>query len=55
MGGLEVSEGFFFDPTSMPANPIIRMNLSSSQTKLVQLWGLGHFGPEVLGKFPSYQ
>jgi hypothetical protein len=44
MGSLEVSEGnFFFDPTLMPvANPIIGM--SSSQTTLVQSWGLGHYG-----------
>jgi hypothetical protein len=29
----------------MPAaNPIIGMNLSSSQTELVQSWGLGHSG-----------
>jgi len=56
MGSLEVNEGlFFFYPTSMPVNPIIRMNLNSSQTKPVQSWGLGHFGLEVLGKFPSSQ
>jgi len=33
------------DPTSMPAiDPIIGMNSSSSQTELVQSWGLGHSG-----------
>jgi len=47
MGSLEVSEGGKkSDPTSMPAgDPIFGMNLSSSQTELVQLWGLGHSGP----------
>jgi len=35
------------DPTSMPAaDPIIGMNLSSSQTERVQSWGLGHSGPQ---------
>ncbi len=29
-------------------NPIIGMNLNSSQTKLVQSWGLGHSGPLTL-------
>jgi hypothetical protein len=33
MGSLEVTEGFFFDPTSMLAvDSIIGINLSSSQT-----------------------
>jgi hypothetical protein len=45
MGSLEVSEGKKNDPTLMPAvNPIIGMNLNSSQTELVHSWGLGHFG-----------
>jgi hypothetical protein len=47
MGNLEISEGKKkrIDPTSMPAiDPIIRMNSSSSQTELVQSWGLGHSG-----------
>jgi hypothetical protein len=47
MGSLEVSEGKInkIDPTSMPAaEPIIGMNSSSSQTELVQSWGLGHSG-----------
>jgi hypothetical protein len=36
MGSLEVSEGKKNDPTSMPTtNPIIGMNLSSSQIELV--------------------
>jgi hypothetical protein len=36
------------DPTSMPAvDPIIGMNSSSSQTELVQSWGLGHSGPNL--------
>jgi hypothetical protein len=42
MGSLEVSEGKKrrIDPTSMlAADPIIGMNLSSSQTELVQSWG----------------
>ncbi len=26
-------------------DPIIGINLSSSQTELVYSWGLGHFGP----------
>jgi len=35
------------DPTSMlAADPISGMNLSSSQTELVQSWRLGHFGSE---------
>jgi hypothetical protein len=45
MGSLEVSEGKKIknDPNSMLAvDPIIGMNLSSSQTELVQSWGLGH-------------
>ncbi len=43
-GSLEVSEGKKkIDPTSMPAaDPITGM--SSSQTALVQSWGLGHSG-----------
>jgi hypothetical protein len=49
MGSLEVSEGKKgkrSDRTSMPAGePIIGMNLSSSQTELVQSRGLGHSGP----------
>jgi len=48
MGSLEVREGKKIknDPTSMPvADPIFGMNLSSSQTELVQSWGLGHSGP----------
>jgi hypothetical protein len=49
MGNLEVSEGKKrrkSDPTSMPAGyPIIGMNLSSSQTELLQSWGLSHSGP----------
>jgi hypothetical protein len=33
------------DPTSMlAADPIIGMNFSSSQTELVQSWGLGYSG-----------
>ncbi len=41
MGSLEVSEGGEKnDSTSMPAaDPIIGMNLSSSQRELVQSWG----------------
>jgi len=41
MGSLEVNEGGKkIDPTSMPVvDPIIGMNLSSSQTELVQSWG----------------
>jgi hypothetical protein len=32
----------------MPAgDPLIGMNLSSSQMELVQRWGLGHSGPQV--------
>jgi len=32
----------------MPAaDPIIGMNLSSSQTELVQSWGLGNSGPKA--------
>jgi hypothetical protein len=31
------------------ADPIIGMNLSSSKTKLVQSWGLGHFGHLLVG------
>ncbi len=47
MGNLEVSEGKKNDPTSMPAIDLkIGMNLSSSQTELVQSWGLGHSGPK---------
>jgi len=47
MGGLEVNEGKKKkNPTSiLAANPIIGMNLSSSQTELMQSWGLGHSGP----------
>jgi len=49
MGSLGISEGKKkrkSDPTSMPAgDPLIGMNLSSSQTELVQSWGLGHSGP----------
>jgi hypothetical protein len=47
MDSLEVSEGKKnkMDATSTPAaDPIIGMNLSSSQTELVQSWGLGHSG-----------
>jgi hypothetical protein len=45
MGSFEVSEGKKIDPTSMLAlDSIIEMNLSSSQTELVQSWGLGHSG-----------
>jgi hypothetical protein len=48
MGSLEVSEGKKKEPASMlVADPIIGMNLNSSQTKLVQSWGLGHSGPLV--------
>jgi hypothetical protein len=49
MGRLEISEvKKKVDPTSMPGiNPIIGMNLSSSQTELVQSWGLGHFGRKL--------
>jgi hypothetical protein len=43
MGILGVSEGKKNDPTSMLAtDPIIGMNLSSSQMEPVQPWGLGH-------------
>jgi hypothetical protein len=51
MGSLEVSDGKKkrIDPTSMlAADPIIGMNLSSSQTELVQSWGLGHSGPTLV-------
>jgi hypothetical protein len=49
MGRLEVSEGKKNDPTSMlVANPIIGMNLNSSQIELVQSWGLGHSGHHFL-------
>jgi hypothetical protein len=47
MGSLEISERkkIKIDPTSMSTvDPIIGMNLSLSQMKLVQSWGLGHFG-----------
>ncbi len=30
-------------------DPIIRMNLSSFQTELVQSWGLGHLSPRLKG------
>ncbi len=43
MDSLEVSEGKKSDPTSMPiGDSIIGMNLSSSQMKSIQSWGLGH-------------
>ncbi len=48
MGSLEISNGEKkrIDPTSMlVVDPIIGMNLSSSQKELVQSWGLGHSGP----------
>ncbi len=47
MGSLEISEGKKnCDPISMHVgDPIIGMNLNSSQTELVQSWGPGHFGP----------
>jgi hypothetical protein len=46
MGNLEVDEGGKNDPISMPTkDPIIGMNLSSSQTELVQSWGLVHSSP----------
>jgi hypothetical protein len=49
MGSFEVSEGKKIDPTSMLAlDSIIEMNLSSSQTELVQSWGLGHFDPCIV-------
>jgi hypothetical protein len=49
MGSLEASGGENkIDPTSMPgADPIIGMNLSSSQTELVQSGGLGHSGHTI--------
>jgi hypothetical protein len=47
MGSLGVSKvKKRIDPTSMPiVDPIIGMNLSSSQMELVQSWVLGHSGP----------
>jgi hypothetical protein len=49
MGSLEVrreKKKRKSDPTSMPAgDPIIGMNLRSSQTELVQSWGLGFSSP----------
>jgi hypothetical protein len=50
MGSLELSEGKKKDPTSMfVGDPIIGMNLSSSQAELVQSWGLGNSNPETRG------
>jgi len=53
MVNLEVNEGKKNPPTSMPTrDPIIGMNLNSSQMELVQSWGLGHSGrPQLI--FPS--
>jgi hypothetical protein len=49
MGSLEVSEGKkLTQPQCLQPNPIIRMNLSASQTKLVQSWGLGHSNPSLI-------
>jgi hypothetical protein len=50
MGSFEVSEGKKkIDPTSMlVVDPINGMNMSSSQTELVQSWGLGHSGRQKL-------
>jgi len=46
MGSLEVSKGKKRKEKTQPqmpaADPIIGMNLSSSQMELVQSWGLGH-------------
>jgi hypothetical protein len=45
MGNLEVREKKRINPTLMHVvDLIIEMNLNSSQTKLVQSWGLGHSG-----------
>jgi hypothetical protein len=52
MGSFKVSEG----KTSMPIkDPIIGMNLSSSQRELVQSWGLGHFGHFHILEFRNLQ